>query len=319
MIEETSEDAFRIDAPLFQPMHYDDIEVPSLFKLRGRYYLIGSIREDVKVHYWWADAPRGPYRNFSDNDLLPKGNYAARISREGHRFLVWSFFYKGLTTKGRHLMAPPKELVVDDNGELHLQSFRGFNDIARESLGLRELTPLTPLLGNPDGWSERTGSGCAASCTSGFEAFLLQGEYENFMLSGELTIEDSGKHGLVFRINEDGDGYYLAVDPSKGTVQLRAWGQRPRGNPEEEFAYEEVQSADYVPTTGPLSFRLIAYEQYLEFSLNGYVLLTAADDHYARGRAGFYVGDARVRVDRPVVKRLSASEDENFPVHIVDL
>jgi hypothetical protein len=48
----------------------------------------------------------GPYPNFSDNVLLPQGNYAARVSRDGDKYLVWNFFFKGLTTKGQHLMAP---------------------------------------------------------------------------------------------------------------------------------------------------------------------------------------------------------------------
>ena len=61
---------------------------------------------------------------------------------------------------------------------------------------------------------------------------------------------------------------------------------------EEAFKYEQLQSANYVPNKGPHTFTLVAYEQYIEFSLNGYVLLTLADDQYESGSAGFYVENA---------------------------
>ena len=35
--------------------------MPGLFKLDGRYFLLGSIREDVKVRYWYSDTLMGPY------------------------------------------------------------------------------------------------------------------------------------------------------------------------------------------------------------------------------------------------------------------
>jgi beta-fructofuranosidase len=87
LAKEIAENQFEFRPPLFHPMHYDDVEVPNVIKLNNRYYLIGSIREDVKVHYWYADKFEGPYRNFHDNVLLPQGNYAARVSRDGDRYL----------------------------------------------------------------------------------------------------------------------------------------------------------------------------------------------------------------------------------------
>ena len=46
---------FVFEAPLYRPGLYDDVEVPNLFRLDDRYYLMGSIREDTKIHYWYAD------------------------------------------------------------------------------------------------------------------------------------------------------------------------------------------------------------------------------------------------------------------------
>ncbi len=312
LIEEKSENRYEFMPPLFRTMHYDDVEVPNLFKLNNRYYLIGSIREDVKVHYWWSDTFEGPYQNFADNVLLPQGNYAARISREDGGYLVWNFFFKGRTTQGQHLMAPPKELVLDGNGELRLKTFKGFDNLATSASRFSDITPLKALFKNSNASAESEGSHCIIDCASGFEAFLLKGEYDNFMLTGKFNIQGRGKYGLVFRINDDGDGYYLSLDFFKGIVQLRAWGQRKHGEGEEAFRFKQLQAANYIPNDGPHEFRLIAFDQYLEFSLNGYILLTLADDHYSKGNVGFYVENAKLQIDNPALKTLGKPESEDY-------
>jgi beta-fructofuranosidase len=313
LVQETAENQFEFCSPLFFPHRYDDVEVPGLVKMADRYYLIGSTREDVKVHYWYADHLEGPYYNFSDNVLLPQGNYAARVSQEGDSFLVWNFFFKGLTVEGEHLMAPPKELVVDENGELRLKSFSGFQALVRESRPLPELVPLTPLFDNPHASGETETTSCWFASRSGLEVFTLQGEYRDFILTGELVLEGSGKCGLAFRLNEQGDGYYLSLDVFKGIAQLRAWGHQIDGVMEEAFHYEQLQAAHYVPEEGPHPFCLIAYEQYLEFSLHGSVLLTLADDQFRCGRVGFYVESVKLRVDNAQLKVCAGPPSESYP------
>ena len=316
LVEEKNENKFEFKPPLFQPMHYDDVEVPNLFKLNGRYYLIGSIREDVKVHYWWSDKFKGPYQNFADNVLLPQGNYAARISKEGERYLIWNFFFKGRTTKGKHLMAPPKELVVDENSELRLKTYKGFDNLVSHVQEFSKITPLKTLYNNSNASSKIKNLNFVIDCSSGFEAFLLKGIYKNFILTGELITEDRGKYGLVFRINREGDGYYLSLDFFKGIVQLRAWGRNPHGEVEEAFTYRQLQVANYIPKEGPHPFCLIAYDQYLEFSLNGYILLTLADDQYEKGNLGFYIENARLRINNPKLKICGKLKANNYPKHI---
>ncbi|MDN3718667.1 hypothetical protein QW131_04115 [Roseibium salinum] len=91
---ETSPDCFSFEAPLHRPGLYDDVEVPNLLQLDGRYYLLGSIREDTKIHYWYSNTLEGPYENFFDNVILPTGNYAGRICRSEERVLLFNFFFQ---------------------------------------------------------------------------------------------------------------------------------------------------------------------------------------------------------------------------------
>lgn len=316
LAREVVQDQFEFKPPLFHPMRYDDIEVPSLVKLNDRYYLIGSIREDIKVHYWYADALEGPYRNYNDNVLLPQGNYAARVSRDGDTYLVWNFFFKGLTTRGYHLMAPPKELVFDENGELRLKSFAGFDKLATKTRTSSELAPLQPLFANPRAFTSYTVTSCRFGTDSGFEAFLLQGAYRDFKLTGELNMDGRGKCGFVLRLNDEGDGYYLSLDLFKGLAQLRAWRHKPDGRIEEAFHYEQLQAVHHGVCAAPYRFCLLAYEQYLEFSLNGYVLLTLADDQFEQGKVGFYVESATIRVDHLQLTICERPSTESYPTDL---
>jgi beta-fructofuranosidase len=287
--------------------------VPNLVRLRDQVYLISSIREDIKVHYWYADQVEGPYRNFADNVLLPQGNYAARVCQADGRYLVWNFFYKGLKMDGMHLMAPPKELVADDEGRLRLKRFAGFEELIASTLDPQQLLPLQPILGNPSASSEEAIGLCHMGCEGGMEIFLLQGEYDDFLLSGDMYMEGKGKCGLVLRVNAQGDGYFLSLDLYKGIAQLRAWGYNPEGGHEGAFHYRQLQTANFLPTQEPHRFSLLAYGQYLELSLNGYVILTLADDQFTRGRIGFYAEGAKIRVENPVLNTYTTPTSADFP------
>ncbi len=316
LLKEKGENQFIFCPPLFHPMQYDDVEVPNVVKLHNRYYLIGSIREDIKVHYWYADKFDGPYRNFFDNVLLPQGNYAARISREGDRYLIWNFFFTGVTTQGRHLMAPPKELVVGQDGQLHLQSFQGFDSSITETLAPSELAPQQPLFINPHASAELETAACTLWCESGFEAFLLQGKFSDFILTGKIILQEEGKCGLVFRLTDEGDGYYISLDLIKGIAQIRAWKYQPDGGIEAAFQYDTLQVSNYVPTSGPSPFRLVAYEQYIELSVDGFVHLTLADDKFTSGRVGFYVEGARIRLEDLQLNKCDCSHAGEDPTSI---
>ena len=317
LIEETAENEFEFLPPIFAPMRYDELEVPNLIKLNNRYYLIASIREDVKVHYWWADEPKGPYYNYSDNVLMPQGNYAARVSQTDGTTLVWNFFFKGLTTKGYHLISPPKELTVDERGELELKSFSGFRELVTKTFKMSDLTPIRCLFDNASASIQTNDDTIFLRNDSGFEAFLLDGCYRDFILTGDLLYEGDGKCGLVLHLDEAGDGYYLSLDLLKGIVQIRAWGHKEEHEEkkvsEEAFYYDQLQAAHYIPDEGVHPFELIAYEQYLEFSFHGRILLTLADDTFRSGRLGFYVEGGKMQVRNLELHHCRAPETKSYP------
>ncbi|MCG8402995.1 MAG: recombinase family protein, partial [Firmicutes bacterium] len=277
-----------------------------MIEIAGRYYLIGSIREDVKVRYWVADDPMGPFGNFFDNTLLPQGNYAARPSRDGDKCLVWCFFSKPVTTGGpQQLLPPPKELEVVDDGRLRLRSFHGFDKLVSEALDIDDLTPVDPMLGQLDAEDEVRGGRCWMGSPHGFEAFLFHGEFNDFRMRTKLELRGRGKCGLVFRTDDEGHGYYISMDMIKGLVQLRAWGEARSLLSRQAFSFRPLQSAHFISDrVGPWELRLIAYGPYLEFSVNDYVLLSLVDDTFNKGRVGFYCESAEILLQAPIIEEL---------------
>ncbi|MEM6562686.1 MAG: glycosyl hydrolase [Planctomycetota bacterium] len=308
--EEVEPGVFEARPPLYHPRIYDDVEVPNIVKIEGRYYLIGSIREDVKVRYWYADSLDGPWRNFFDNVLLPQGNYAARIGYDDKGPLVWNFFTVGSDRlRARNLMPPPKRLTVAEDGRLKLASFEGFEQQVREKLSCDQLAPFEPLVDNPDACATVGDDACVTfDSDGGFEAFLLSETVDCFRLQAKLHLEGRGKCGFIFRTNPDtSDGYHLSLDLIKGVAQLRAWGAYEGGTDENAFRFQTLQAGYWLSDPGgPWNVELLAFGSYLEFSVNGFVLLTLADDTYTRGRVGIYVETALLRAENLTLEKLQS-------------
>ena len=141
----------------------------------------------------------------------------------------------------------------------------------------------------------------------------MQGEYDDFVLSGDLHIDESGKCGLLIRVDEKGDGYFLSLDLYKGIAQLRAWAYNPEGSHEEAFHYQQLQASNFLTQEGPHRFSLLAYGQYFELSLNGFVVLSLADDQFDRGRIGFYSEGAMFRVENLTFWTCTEPVNKEYP------
>ena len=126
-------------------------------------------------------------------------------------------------------------------------------------------------------------------------------------------MEGQGKCGLVMRLNDECDGYFISLELLKGLAQIRAWGNNPGGDIENAFIYRQLQ-ANYFVAGGlrPHGFELIAFGDYIELSIDGEVLLSLADDTYRDGAVGFYTEDAHLRVDSMTMEELQIFEGETW-------
>jgi len=121
---------WKVELPLYAPKHYMDWEVPILLKLNGRYYLFGSIIETHCCHYRIAEQFRGPYHTPLNDKILPEVNYANRLCKWKDKYLMFHWLQTNpdwdKTISRYRKLAPPKELIVENNGTLSLKSFEGW-------------------------------------------------------------------------------------------------------------------------------------------------------------------------------------------------
>lgn len=296
--------------PLLYPMIYDDIECPCIFELRKKFYLIGSIREDIKVRYWYAEEFFGEYQSFDLDILFPQGNYAARIVRDGNHILLYNFFYTHGKIDSLRILPPPKEVDADDMGRLFLKTYYRWEKMVVKIRQQDELGKVEPLLSNPTASYMIDRDKLTFGSRIGYEIFCFQKPSKNFIWEGKLTMDGLGKLGLVCDINQNGDGYFISIDFTHGLVEIRAWGFNPLNN-RQNFIFNNIQSGFFNSNEkNSFNFKLIRYGHYIELSINDAVILTLMDYTYSGTGVGFYSASSVIILEDSLVKILPDLEEE---------
>lgn len=305
VLEESSRNHFRALPPLHAPMLYDDIEVPNLFELGGEYYLIGSLREDAKIRYWHATELGDPWRNYYDNVLLPKGNYAGRICRDERGILLWNFFTGDINDRQVHnLLLPPKRITRRANGQLQVSTFEG---VEERGNGLMDTRCIHSLKGDrKEAFCRVDGGELTLVANAGFQGFVFDEEVDSFVLRSRVSMIGEGKCGILCRIDsETHDGYYVSLDLLKGVAQFRSWRTDREHVGEDMMRFETLQEGFWrAGEPRDIVIALVAFGSYLELTINGSLILSLADTHFLKGLLGFYVETAKLRLDELSVREL---------------
>jgi beta-fructofuranosidase len=295
--------------PLLYPLVYDDIECPCVFRLNDRYYLLGSIREDVKVRYWFAPDFLEEYHSFRDDVILPSGNYAARIAEDGPHMLIYNFFYAGQINSLR-VLPPPKQLSTDDQGRLLLKSYYRWDEMVVQTVLQEDFGKWTKLLGNVSGFIEAENHRLHCGSRSGYEIFCMETAGSGFIWEGVLTVVGMGKLGLVCDMDHEGNGYFISIDITHGFVKIRSWGFNPNDN-KQNFIFNDIQSASFEKTgNASLHFRLIRFGNYIELSINGVVRLTLMDYTFSGNCIGVYTASSVITVENSMLHLLPEFQGE---------
>lgn len=288
-LDEVAENRFEARPALHHPGLYDDVEVPNLIRVDDEYYLLGSVREDAKVRYWHSLDSRGPWKTYSDNVLLPTGNYAGRLCRDERGWLLFSFFTpQGLDRTTNNLMPPPKRLERADDGQLVVKSFEGFEKREEQPIEGFDFSPLAPVRQNA--CVDQTGDKIKLSNESGTQLFEVGQDFDCFRWDFEVELETDGKCGLFFRLDSQTHaGYYISLDLFKGVAQARDWGSGPVGSGEHMMQFRSLQSGYWrTPQPGKARLSVIAFGSYLELCVDDRVVLSLADQAYTHGKLGVY-------------------------------
>jgi beta-fructofuranosidase len=297
-------DKYMLHKPLLHPGMYDDVECPCLIKINNYYYLIGSIREDVKVRYWVSDNFEGPYRSFHSDMLMPGGNYAARFVTDNGLKLLYGFYFLNKDLNYKRVLPPPKEIDIDDNGRLFMKSFRGWGKKVVKEIPQNLFPKPIRRLVNQTAESEISDNKWTFSSISGYQIFSFPKPSENIQWEGKITLEGLGKCGFVLNENGEGDAYYISIDFVNGYVRIRTWGFN-EADMSEDFVFKKLQSNLFkVNEQRSHNFCLIYYGNYIELSIDGAVKLTLVDESLKYNNIGFYVASAKIAVENSTLKVL---------------
>jgi len=304
------EDEVELMPPLLYPLVYDDIECPCVFELNGRYYLLGSIREDIKVRYWFAPNFLEEYHSFHEDVLLPPGNYAARIVQDGPHMLLYNFFYAYGQINALRVLPPPKQLSTDERGRLLLKSYYRWEQMITQTITQEQFNNCKTLLANPTAFYEKQDDKFTCGSRSGYELFCFKKPAANFIWEGILAVEGMGKLGLLTDMDEDGNGYFISFDVGNGISTIRSWGFNPKDN-KQNFIFNDIQTAAFkLSEDATLHFRLIRYGNYIELSINGVVKLTLMDYTFSGNYFGLYTASSVISLQHSLLHNLPKPLEE---------
>ncbi len=290
--------------PLLYPRMYDDIECPCLFRIKDNYYLVGSIREDIKVRYWFSPELLGEYHSFHSDILLPRGNYAARVVKDDRHWLIFNFYFMDGSVNTRRVLPPPKQLEVDPDGRLTLKSYYRFDEMVLRHMTQEDFPAVTRLLGNPTSVFHQDSKGWMLSSRSGYELFYMESPSPSYIWEGTVRLVGLGKCGFMCDIDGEGNGYFIPFDLVNGVVSIRRWGMNPT-NMKEVFIFADLQTNLFkVPEDRSFDFRMIRYGNYFELSIHGIVLLTLIDYTFSAPGFGLYSASSEIYLSNSVWKEL---------------
>ncbi len=301
---------FKFEKPLFSPMAYDDVECPCLVRMNGYYYLIGSLREDIKVRYWFSPGFDQEYHTFHDNVLLPQGNYAARVVRDGDHVLVYNFYYIGNNVNTLRVLPPPKELDIDKKGRLLLKSFYRWQEKVQKKIGQNKFPRPTLLFSNPTAIITVGNNQWLMECRSGHELFCIQKPSASYIWEGTMRLQGMGKCGLIVDADADGNGYFISLDYVYGLLQIRSWGFNEQDT-HHNFIFDTLQTNNFKPPEDRVvRFKLIRYGHYIEMSIDEVVKLTLIDYRYSGPLIGLYSSSSVISLEDSSLYSLSDPESE---------
>lgn len=289
-----NEVGWRVEPPLYTPRHYMDWEVPVLLKIKGQYYLFGSITEEHSIHYRIAEQLRGPYRTPPHDKILPPGNYANRVCLWKGKYLMFHWLETNpdwdSTISRYRKLAPPKEIMVEDDATLSLRPFEGWSGKYREPKD--SLPPKTFFRKGKSiyGRWEEHGDEIGFHSINNMSIFLLHQEEENFMLDVTVRIDQGRATGVVFRADDSCDeAMLLRLSPDENAIQLVKLKKAERRPGWTWIEHTIMQSNKVSFQMGQdYTLRLIAFDEYIEVSINGRIKLSALSWVLKKGKIGIF-------------------------------
>ena len=221
---------WQIEPPLWSPDAWTWPECPDLFQLGNRWALV-YLHEGTQLRL--ADSPRGPWPR-PDREVLDKGLSAGRTLFDGHRRLIFGWFWDN--GWGGDMLVP-RELYLHADGSAAARCAEEVVTACRaapDATGGMGAAVFRPLSGT---W-QATPASIKAEMPTGQSAMAIWPDApENFYLEAKLRIAPGARAFIVLRGKADTlaeAAVAVLADPAAETVsftQWNTWGSAaPRGS-----------------------------------------------------------------------------------------
>ncbi len=293
--------------PCFAPERYACIEVPDVFLLDGRWYMLcltGNAYGQRHVMaepnlvrgtiYAVADDIRGPYREPQENVLIgstgPNGFACRTVEWGGRRHLLY-------THQGA--LSLPVVLRTDGAGGLLPCYYAGLDDYLGEHVVESVTAPALPhegRWGSIGVWRHASQS-LRGSCRTDWALHVYEGAVADCVYAVDVHIHDAQSAGLAFRIQGDdvrGGCYAALLDADAGEVILT----RPR-------SFKTLDKRR-LPVRRNRTYRLkcVAAGAILNLYVDDVLVLQASDPEFSEGRCGLFVERGAAEFSGLSVRRL---------------
>jgi len=309
----TSKDALHwtVEPPFYTPRISTDFEVPSVFKLNGRYYLFGHIVYPQIDVYRIADQLAGPWRRPMDDTLLPAPNHDFHPCEWRGKMMVFNWIGVGKWDDSGdpvRMFAAPKIVQAAPDGALRLTPFdAGWDAVATEpwrAVSTKEI--LSKGRAYRGDW-RAAGNNLSGQSHPGMGLQLLDGTWADFDFEATISSADAPEFGIVFRSDDTADQCMrLSCIQGRQTVELHRLYERINFNAIGR-GFECLQTRHVNFATGKaFRVRISAYGPYIEISIDGSVRLATFNMYKRDGSVGFFIEDGAAEIKDVRIRRLEA-------------
>lgn len=309
----TSKDALHwtVEPPFYTPRISTDLEIPSVFKLNGRYYLLGHIVYPSVDVYRIAERLEGPWRRPMDDMLLPAPNHDVHACQWRGQLLLFNWIAAGKYDDGGdpiRMLPPPKVVKANPDGTLFLTPHdAGWDAAATEPWRTVPAREILPKGRTYRGDWRVTEDKLLCDSHPGMGLQLLDGTWADFDLEATLSSADAPEFGIVFRSDDIADQCMrVSCIQGRQTVELHRFYERINFNAIGR-GFECLQTRHVAFDTGkPFRIRVSACGPYIEVSIDGSVRLAMFNMHKRDGGVGFFLEDGSATFEDVRIRRLEA-------------
>lgn len=296
--------------PCFAPNKYAGADVPHMFHLDGRWYLIlytGNVYGQRKrasdpnlIHstiYAVADRPQGPFRELDSNILIgsvERGSIACMTTEvDGEPYL---FFSQGECRSGdvQHgTISLPQRLKTDAQGHLiPCYTPRIEKYVTGELFGstLPAAIPSTGQFGSIGTWI-RNGTAVEGHCATDWALHVFDKVGGDLLYTGFITIADARSAGFAFRIQGNqiwnGGMYLVLLDAEAQEVLFTETREFPR-----------IEARRWEIMRGQRHFlRILASGPIVHVYIDDVLALQLHHPAFAAGRFGLFVEQGKAKFE----------------------